>query len=493
MKHLLLPILLSTMLSGNSFAQTTVPVLPSLVKGTVWQEQKPEDGIRQSGEPTVPGILVKLLDSQTGNVVATAISSANGSYELPAIAGNYVIEYVFPTDGFTVATKRAGTDDQLNSAANSNRFSDAFVLANGATTDVFGLGLLANVNTITNCTSKPSTVTIWDENLLVSQSSVAPIPVSVKLYMNESVWHPTIGIENLGSAEAYDIVASGQVNMTLPNGQLLNTSTNIPKLGNLPAFDGDKDFGGTSGISWFNEFAYASTTYDYPAFLIAGTFLGNGQVSFPTESKSYVGITGSGNQQTLVQTSVSAGVCVVYTYEDGALPVKLISFKVNKEGAAANLTWKTTEEINSERFDIERSSNGKQWQTIGSVAAQGESAAVISYNFTDSEPMTGVNLYRLKMIDRDQTYAYSRINQLDFSGNTKFYVYPNPVADQLFLQTSSEDISRIQVFNISGKLVKDVNWVKQPVDVRSLATGTYAVRIVHASGLAENRNIVIVH
>ena len=92
---------------------------------------------------------------------------------------------------------------------------------------------------------------------------------------------------------------------SLSNGESF-TASSIPKRWALPGFDGEKDFDGTSRISWYNEFAYASSTYDYPVFLTEVTFVGDEQIIIPAESKSYVGITGSGNQQTLVQTYVSA-------------------------------------------------------------------------------------------------------------------------------------------------------------------------------------------
>lgn len=90
-------------------------------------------------------------------------------------------------------------------------------------------------------------------------------------------------------------------------------------------------------------------------------------------------------------------------------------------------SWTTTAESNSDRFEIERSLNGKQWEKIGTVEAQGESAATIDYSFKDATPAGADNYYRLKMIDKDLTFTYSGVRSVSFDGNLSLALYPNPV------------------------------------------------------------------
>lgn len=145
------------------------------------------------------------------------------------------------------------------------------------------------------------------------------------------------------------------------------------------------------------------------ASIIANNFVGgeNETFSIPTKAQSTVSFTGAGNLKTAVQTFVSAGACVVYTYAEGALPVKLTSFKAAKEGKVVSLNWSTTEEIGSDRFEVERSMDGKVWSFIGEVKANGTTRNLNLYHFTDVQPAQGQNLYRLKMIDQDNTFAFS--------------------------------------------------------------------------------------
>ncbi|MCF2445698.1 T9SS type A sorting domain-containing protein [Dyadobacter sp. CY345] len=174
------------------------------------------------------------------------------------------------------------------------------------------------------------------------------------------------------------------------------------------------------------------------------------------------------------------------------LPVKLISFEVQKESELANLNWSTSEETNSERFEIEHSLNGKQWKAIGSVASSGDSKIRKEYSFGHNSPSGGENYYRLKMIDRDLTYAYGPIRSTRFD-NIKLEIYPNPAADVLNVKSGNWDnISNIQLISTSGLSV--YNSGSKPldkVDVKNLSTGIYLIKITTTDGATSLRKILI--
>jgi hypothetical protein len=71
------------------------------------------------------------------------------------------------------------------------------------------------------------------------------------------------------------------------------------------------------------------------------------------------------------------------------------------------LDWNTQMEVNSSRFEIERSADGDSWTAIGSVMAKGNSSMVTKYSFTDAQPLSGTNFYRLRMIDLDNSFGYT--------------------------------------------------------------------------------------
>ncbi|WP_159470080.1 ice-binding family protein [Dyadobacter sp. 3J3] len=178
------------------------------------------------------------------------------------------------------------------------------------------------------------------------------------------------------------------------------------------------------------------------------------------------------------------------------LPVTLTSFTAKKaETQTSVLNWTTTAETNSDRFEIQRSNNGKLWNQLATVVAKGESAALVSYQYTDTKPENGTNLYRLKMIDKDETFAYSRIQSTEFKIPLKTVLYPNPAVDYLTL--SVDDISlvqRIQISNILGVNVYDISKVASDLssnlNVKNLPAGMYIVRVTNNMGNVASTKIV---
>lgn len=178
---------------------------------------------------------------------------------------------------------------------------------------------------------------------------------------------------------------------------------------------------------------------------------------------------------------------------DAALPVTLVSFAVSKEGKTAALKWATTMETNSDRFEIQRSLAGKDWQMIGTVASHGESTTEKKYTFTDRNPANGENLYRLKMIDKDQTFAYSRIQSVKFEGGSAgdMSVYPNPSIDKLHIRNFS-NVKAVVITDMSGHTVLQSGFMAtDEINVQGLASGIYAVKVTRTDGSFNTQKIVI--
>jgi len=183
----------------------------------------------------------------------------------------------------------------------------------------------------------------------------------------------------------------------------------------------------------------------------------------------------------------------VYGSTDGVMPVKLRSFEASQEGAQALLSWVTTEEENAGFFEIERSGDGKGWQQIGTKAAAGESIVLLSYQYTDVAPLTGVNYYRLKMVDNDMTFAYSKIAKVTFDDEGSVMLYPNPVTDVLKIK-SKKQIGEVAIFSQSGeKRFTSKSYDKGGIDVSGFDTGLYLVRFKDKSGSLYIRKVLIKH
>jgi hypothetical protein len=168
----------------------------------------------------------------------------------------------------------------------------------------------------------------------------------------------------------------------------------------------------------------------------------------------------------------------------GALPVALIGFDVKKEGNIAVLKWSTVSEVNSDHFEIQRSTNGKNWKEIGRLASSGESKSILTYTFFDTEPRTGENFYRLRMVDKDESFAYSRIKSVNFEKQMQYFAYPNPVAETLNLNILDwQQVDIIEIRNQKGESVyRSNNKHTKTIDVKKLKQGLYILKIIQKDG-----------
>ena len=183
-----------------------------------------------------------------------------------------------------------------------------------------------------------------------------------------------------------------------------------------------------------------------------------------------------------------------------SLPVTLTVFKLVKEGSTAQLNWRTTEETNADRFEIERSADAKTWKQIGVKIAFNGGKAVTDYSFVDRIPASMVSYYRLKMIDLDGTYSYSRVLSLSFDQSAvALVVYPNPVSERLYLKDSegntlsAESVTGLSVVSSQGYIVlRSTGSVSsEGLDVRQLPTGMYTVSIKLANGTLSTHKLFV--
>lgn len=96
------------------------------------------------------------------------------------------------------------------------------------------------------------------------------------------------------------------------------------------------------------------------------------------------------------------------------VPVTMLKFTAVQKGNNSLLQWQTATEINSDHFEVERSTDGRNFIIIGTVRANGFTSSIIDYQLTDYSPEMGMNYYRLKIVDRDGLFQYSEIAIVNF-------------------------------------------------------------------------------
>ncbi len=169
----------------------------------------------------------------------------------------------------------------------------------------------------------------------------------------------------------------------------------------------------------------------------------------------------------------------------GVAPVNLISFDARRSGNVNNLTWSTSQEQNTSRFAIERSNDGRNFTEIGTVAAAGNSNVTRNYRFTDANPAKGINYYRLRIIDTDNSFKFSDIKNVRNLGVADMVIAPNPVQQTIKMSLEAEkaekatiiitDLSGKRVYNAQSNVLVGTNRIEIPV--ANFAKGSYIVTV----------------
>jgi len=135
----------------------------------------------------------------------------------------------------------------------------------------------------------------------------------------------------------------------------------------------------------------------------------------------------------------------------------LVYFSADAGMEDITLRWKTASEINNDYFEIEKSADGYTFYQIGLIEGSGNSKETISYEFVDTNPLNGIQYYRLKQVDYDGTFEYSDIAQANFAGQVALHIYPNPVtASHVYInyQNAARGRIGISIFDLNGKIIK---------------------------------------
>lgn len=173
------------------------------------------------------------------------------------------------------------------------------------------------------------------------------------------------------------------------------------------------------------------------------------------------------------------------------LPVKLTDFTASSRGCIVKLGWTTAEEVNSDRFELERSiDGGNNYTLINSVSALGSGSI---YSYTDNAANSGKNLYRLKMIDKDGHYSYSKIIlvSLNCDGSQTIILYPNPARDKVTIAGLKKG-DKIELYGVNGQLlIKKITMNEQEqLDLSRFPNGLYAVIVSNQESILTTIKVV---
>lgn len=181
----------------------------------------------------------------------------------------------------------------------------------------------------------------------------------------------------------------------------------------------------------------------------------------------------------MLNTSTSSNINL---FIDIILPADIVAFSAKKTDKFNVLNWEIAKEMNVDKFEVMRSSDGRNFESIGTVVENGSN----SYTFNDEKPLARA-YYRLKIIDQDGSSAVSEVVYLSREG-TSFNVIelkPNPTKDrfELSFEVEKDQDVRIDLIDATGKIVKNAEYAAKmginliSFDLSEFNRGLYSLRI----------------
>lgn len=174
------------------------------------------------------------------------------------------------------------------------------------------------------------------------------------------------------------------------------------------------------------------------------------------------------------------------------LPITLIDFKAIKVNSEVKTYWSTSAEINNHYFTVERSSDVRNWEAIGTEKGAGNSNQILEYDFWDKKPLNGISYYRLKQTDFDGKFSYSDVASVNFSSsnlNDAIKVFPNPAGNIVNILSESP-ITQYELYEFGGKLLLSKDGMDETlinIDLSGYNSGVFFIKVISEGKITTKR------
>ena len=175
------------------------------------------------------------------------------------------------------------------------------------------------------------------------------------------------------------------------------------------------------------------------------------------------------------------------THYSATLPVTLVDFSGKYRDKSITLNWSTENELNTKYFTVEKRYEQVTFIPLSNVIASGNMQSLKNYSYNDKGFLKAVNYYRLKSVDADGRYSYSKIIAVAAPNDNAIILYPNPVRDKLILKLhDAYSQTIIRIADLAGRVKRQMTFNQGVTDIyintADLPAGTYSL-IIHSANL----------
>lgn len=374
--------------------------------------------------------------------------------------------------GGTVAVASETFNIQYAGGLTATNFNGTNLVASG-TAQVVVNAPLSLSNAIFTFNNTASMTTSYDVSL-----------TSTTIYLNNN----TAMTSNGGAGTTVDLLSSSRI--VIGDGSLASTAAFTVSGPTMNVYDNS-----SVAVANQNNVYYNWSSYNYQHNSSASSSSAKSYATSGLGMNCGAGYAHSCSNPSLYgPATVASGVTSSVT-----LPVILDGFTaVLDNDHTVTLDWNTQLEVNFSHFTIQRSADGVNWEDIGTVQAKGNSAVQTDYSFTDEQPLTGTNYYRLALVNMDGSYLYSDVKVLQSATIARISFFPNPAHDYVNVSLGGMTGSQVTILltSISGRLMQEKtaapgNGVVVTFPIQNVAAGMYVLTVVHADGTRESSPVLI--
>ncbi|RKD20391.1 hypothetical protein BCY91_01885 [Pelobium manganitolerans] len=412
-----------------------------------------------------------------GSVRVREGGTVNGTFN---IGKDFVVSGgTFESNGANVTINLTGVNgvynynDVTNSLSNLNvGLSGSYTLQSplkASTLALSGNGKIAlgnnNLNVAAVTGGSATAFVITDGLGKLSISNVGATAVNFPVGANSNSYSP-VSISNSGVADAFSVSVKNTFTNALPSpSKAVNKEWSISE-----ATAGDSN--ATLAFSW-------NTTDQGAGFSTSQLRVLNYDGTAWTQTNASL----SGDGSTTPYTATASGFTTFGAFAigtDGVLPLDFTGFSaklLKNLSQTVQLNWTTANEVNTSHFVIERSADGKTFETLGTLASK-NIAGENRYQFIDEKPLAGFAYYRIKQVDQNAAFKYSTVQAINNAGQSTFAVYPNPAQNVVYVShVAAGKSAKISVVSTLGKNILQANVaagsVKSTLNLSGLASGVY--------------------